>query len=291
MTQNLLVEQAKKGHINAIAALMNRLLKSQGMLANVERDGDCLDVLIESDLRSLDDEVRVPKRQILVGMLKKWFLTLEVQTVSRIKISWQQAGSEKPAWTEEVILVSPTPNAPENVLEDNPDNLDNNPGASLNSPPSDRSNKATTATVANPDLDEMFAEISVDVPESSNFQTESLLQLDIPLIGDTGDAENTSIENAIADITDITDIAEDTTQNTSAEAISEVINDDQSQQISPTKSFAWQVLFQTPSFTIQVLQYIVACVLIIIALRGIHAAFGGGKAPKTATAIAEMILR
>lgn len=59
MTQNPLVEQAKQGNVNAIASLMNRLLKSQAMLANVEREGDRLEILIESDLRSLDDEVRI----------------------------------------------------------------------------------------------------------------------------------------------------------------------------------------------------------------------------------------
>ena len=53
MTTNPLVEQAKQGNVNAISSLMNRLLKSQAMLANVEREGDRLDILIESDLRSL----------------------------------------------------------------------------------------------------------------------------------------------------------------------------------------------------------------------------------------------
>ncbi|NUN63179.1 hypothetical protein HCU40_00090 [Pseudanabaena biceps] len=60
MPQNPLVEKAKQGNVNAIASLMNRLLKSQAMLANVEREGDRLEILIESDLRSLDDEVRIP---------------------------------------------------------------------------------------------------------------------------------------------------------------------------------------------------------------------------------------
>ena len=95
MAANPLVEKAKQGDVNAIASLMNRLLKSQGMLANVEGEGDCLEILIESDLRSMDDEVRIPKRQVLVGMLKKWFITLEVQNISSIKISWQQTGFEE----------------------------------------------------------------------------------------------------------------------------------------------------------------------------------------------------
>ncbi|MCA6543731.1 MAG: hypothetical protein IM576_10835, partial [Pseudanabaena sp. M074S1SP2A07QC] len=105
MTQNPLVEQAKQGNVNAIASLMNRLLKSQAMLANVEREGDRLEILIESDLRSLDDEVRIPNRQVLVGMLKKWFITLEVKNVSTISVSWQQTGCDEPAWTEEIYLV------------------------------------------------------------------------------------------------------------------------------------------------------------------------------------------
>lgn len=132
MSDNPLVEQAKQGDVNAIGSLMNRLLKSQGMLANVERSGDRLEILIESDLRSLDDEMRIPKRPVLVGMIKKWFVTIEVQTVSSLKISWQQTGAEEPAWTEEIVLVEQEaqdteeteinnvsdPNAVGNVLDD-----------------------------------------------------------------------------------------------------------------------------------------------------------------------------
>ena len=169
MAQNPLVEQAKLGNINAIASLMNRLLKSQGMLANVERDGDCLEILIESDLRSLNDEVRIPKRQILVGMLRKWFVTLEVQTVSSIKISWQQTGADQPAWTEEIFLVEP----------DNRDISQNGgitepqrrpkiqPLPVFPSPPihesnlsSDRAANQRNPTASSPDLDEMFGEIN-----------------------------------------------------------------------------------------------------------------------------------
>lgn len=109
MAQNPMIEQARQGNVAAITDLMNRLLKSQGMLANVEREGDHLEVLIKSDksyLRSLDDELQVPNRQVLMRMLEKLFSTLEVQAISRITISWQQTGFDKPVWTEEISLLN-----------------------------------------------------------------------------------------------------------------------------------------------------------------------------------------
>jgi len=105
MSQNPLIEQAQQGDVNAITSLMNRLLKSQGLLANVERYGDRLDILIETDQRSLDDEIRIPKRPVLVEMIRKWFITIEVQTVSKIKVSLQKPGFDEPDWTEEIALI------------------------------------------------------------------------------------------------------------------------------------------------------------------------------------------
>ena len=103
-----LLQQAKQGNITAISSLMNRLLKSQGMMAAVDQEENCLHILIESDRRSLDDDLRIPNRTVLVAMLKKWFVSLEVQKVSSLDISWQQTGQDAPAW-HEVVLIDPPP--------------------------------------------------------------------------------------------------------------------------------------------------------------------------------------
>ncbi|WP_055073816.1 hypothetical protein [Pseudanabaena sp. 'Roaring Creek'] len=303
MAQNPLVEQAKQGNVSAIASLMNRLLKSQGMLANVERNDDRLEVLIESDLRSLDDEMRIPKRQILVGMLKKWFLTIEVQTISKIVVSWQQTGSDEPAWTEEIYLAE----------QDEPKeaSLSNNGGTTeptkkLTIPPlpvfppksmlerndpRDRSNSKNDTSSASPDLDEMFGAIASPEPlpdiglESSNNvplesirssqDRELLFFSDIPLIAD--DSDLSSVASPVA----------------SPVANSDINNSplDQLDPIAPPHKSLWQSLLKTPVFSIQLAQYVVVCVVIIISLRGIHTALGGGKAAKAASNSSQLIMR
>jgi len=283
MSQNPLVEQAKQGNINAIGSLMNRLLKSQGMLANVERDGDRLEILIESDLRSLDDEVRIPKRQVLVGMLRKWFITLEVKTVSSITISWQQTGSDEPAWTEEINLgdredvivsenggitepLSPPKIPPLPVLRPKP-MLERNDL-------SDRANSEKKPTASNADLDEMFG--GMESPEPlPNINLTNNLNSDLENTSSFQDLDLSFFPDAPAIADTASDLETETTSSAS----------NASGQI-----FSGQSLLKTPIFAFQLAQYVVICVIIIFALRGIHTAFGGSKAPKASSiAIASLV--
>lgn len=299
MAQNPLVEQAKLGNVNAIASLMNRLLKSQGMLANVEREDDCLEILIESDLRSLNDEVRIPKRQILVGMLKKWFVTLEVQTVSSIKISWQQTGADQPAWTEEIFLVEP----------DNRDISQNGgitepqrrpkiqPLPVFPSPPmhesnlsSDRAANQSNPPSSSPDLDEMFGEINSPKPFPNTISVSNLnSDLSFDLSSDLESSKSPQDEELLF-FADVPPTPEPQEEISSFQ--SEPPFEPQSELTSPSRSSspAWQTLIKTPSFAIQFLQYCVICAIIILTLRGLHAALGSNKAPKAASIAPQTIL-
>jgi hypothetical protein len=335
MSENPLVEQAKQGDVNAIGSLMNRLLKSQGMLANVERSGDRLEILIESDLRSLDDEVRIPKRPVLVGMIKKWFVTIEVQTVSSLKISWQQTGEEEPAWTEEIFLVEQEsqdteetqinnlsdPNAVGNALDDVLGNggLSSELKARLTMPPlpvlprraipeqssteqssteqssteqsstelpmpeqsSDRLNSDFSTT--SPDLDAMFGEPNV---------SESLQSISVPEYL-SSDLENPqSFQNPevlfLADVSPAEMAATEIDEKVDEELNQEVSNSEP-EEISPAINPPRKILLETPSIPIQFAQYVVVCAVIILALRGIHAALGTTKIPKTTSAISTQI--
>jgi hypothetical protein len=259
MTQNPLVEQAKQGNVNAIASLMNRLLKSQAMLANVEREGDRLEILIESDLRSLDDEVRIPNRQVLVGMLKKWFITLEVKNVSTISVSWQQTGCDEPAWTEEIYLVEQEDlNINENggITESRQrPKIPPLPVLSLKSmhDRSDRANSENNPSASSPDLDEMFGDTSFLEPLPNIHATNYL----------DSDLENTH---------------------------SSQDSDFQLGTTSSTNNISLQALLKTPIFAIQLAQYVVVSVLIIATLRGIHAVFGSSKAPKAVSVSPQLII-
>jgi hypothetical protein len=302
MTENPLVEQAKQGDVNAITSLMNRLLKSQGMLANVERSGDYLEILIESDLRSLDDEMRIPKRPVLVGMIKKWFVTIEAKTVSRLKISWQQAGSEEPAWTEEVVLVEQESQETQENTNHAGEYVLGNGGLSeaktrfkipplpvlprrtmteRNEQSGDRVNSDLSATSL--DLDAMFGE---------TIAPESLQSLSVPeyLSSDIDNPQSSQAPKVLSltddSLSEPVDVA--INQNVS-QNIGEEISTVQPEEISPANNFLSQIFFQTPSLPIQFAQYLVVCAMIILTLRGFHTVFGATKAPKTTSAISTQI--
>jgi hypothetical protein len=275
MTTNPLVEQAKQGNVSAIASLMNRLLKSQAMIANVERDGDRLDILIESDLRSLDDEMRIPNRQVLVGMLKKWFVTLEVKTVNSLTISWQQTGCDEPAWTEEIYLVEQEDrNISENGGITEPQKSPRIPPLPVFPPKpmlerndlSDRANSKKNPDASSSDLDEMFGEINSPAP-LPNINSD---------LGNTQPAQDSELL-FLADVPVVAD--------------SDNLSDFQSETGSSANNAPWQVLLKTPTFALQLAQYVAVCVIIMVALRGIHAAFGTSKAPKAASISSQLILR
>jgi hypothetical protein len=278
MTKNPLVEQAKQGNVNAIASLMNRLLKSQAMLANVERDGDRLEILIESDLRSLDDEVRIPNRQVLVGMIKKWFITLEIQTVSRITVSWQQAGFEEPAWTEEIYLVDQEDlHIKENGGITEPQQSPRIPPLPVFPPKSmlerndlsDRDNSDKNLANSSLDLDEMFGEVS---PESlPNINSANPINSNLENMRSPQDSELLFLSDLAApESTDISNF--------------------QPEPTSTVNKSPLQTLLQTPNFAIQMAQYVAVCVIIIVTLRGIHAVFGTSKTPKAASISSQLIL-
>jgi hypothetical protein len=204
-------------------------------------------------------------------MLKKWFVTLEVQNVSSITISWQQTGFEEPAWTEEIYLGEPEDgDIPQNGgITEPPEQLKIPPLPVFPPKPmpdsSDRDHSENRPASSSPDLDEMFGEISSPVP----------------LTNLSSNSENTrSSQNSdfllLSDISVIPDEPE--------------ISDFQSEQGFAANQFSWQNLITTQSFIIQLVQYIVVCVVIIVTLRGIHAVFGSSKAPKATSASQALLL-
>lgn len=102
MTDSNLIELAKLGDPQAIAALMNQSLESRGMRATVDRQGDCLEVILEAE--------RVPNRQSLTAFVQKGINNLDIQSIASIRILGQQFGASYPAWMQELQLDA-SPNA------------------------------------------------------------------------------------------------------------------------------------------------------------------------------------
>lgn len=301
MAQNPLVEQAKQGNVNAIASLMNRLLKSQGMLANVERDGDRLDILIESDLRSLDDEVRIPKRDILVGMLKKWFTTLEIQNVSSIKISWQQAGESEPVWTEQIYLVEPSSDIAEPV-----EKLRLLPLPTLPKPPTAKRDRQIKKPLPIPDLDEMFgnfnvqeqpqpvnsliAELDADLRNELNSELDSS-SIDYELVGITPSQEQDDLYfSDMPSGFDLSKMEQLQMEQLQMEQLQSEGTPEHPDSSHDSHNAPSHFLLSTPKFSMQIIQYCVICAVIIFGLRGLHAVLGSSiKVEKTSIITVEYI--
>ena len=101
MTDSNVLELAKLGDPQAIASLMNQSLESKGMLAKVERQGDCLEVVLEAD--------RVPNRQALTAFVQKGISNLGTQSIRLVRILGQQVGASYPAWMQELQLGAEAP--------------------------------------------------------------------------------------------------------------------------------------------------------------------------------------
>ncbi|MBD1862824.1 MULTISPECIES: tetratricopeptide repeat protein [Trichocoleus] len=90
MTQVSLMEQAKSGSPTAIAALINRSLRTKGIEATVALEEECLKILLES--------AQVPPVTLVSG-IQKGLTQLESESWKRVEIYGRQKGEAIPDWT------------------------------------------------------------------------------------------------------------------------------------------------------------------------------------------------
>jgi succinate dehydrogenase flavin-adding protein (antitoxin of CptAB toxin-antitoxin module) len=101
MTQPFLLEQAKQGDPQAIAALMNNALQPKGMTAYVERQGEHLEVVLQAD--------RIPNRQSLTDFVERGIETLNISSIKTVRVTGQQIGALSPAWEQHLAFDSLLP--------------------------------------------------------------------------------------------------------------------------------------------------------------------------------------
>lgn len=95
------LQQARQGNPEAIAALMNRHLEAKGILARVSQQGSALQVVLESG--------QVPNQAELVAYVSKGITGLELTAIRLLSISGKQAGAGDWAWTEDIHLGDQSP--------------------------------------------------------------------------------------------------------------------------------------------------------------------------------------
>ena len=91
-TQPNLLELAKQGNAQAIAALMNRQLQPKGITVKVSLSGDCLMVVAES--------IEPPEQLFLVNFIRKGMTNLKIEAIKRVVVRGQATGNTARAWRE-----------------------------------------------------------------------------------------------------------------------------------------------------------------------------------------------
>ena len=93
--QNIL-HLARQGDPDAIAALMNRHLETQGITARVAKQESTLCVNLEA--------AQIPNQAELVAYVKKGVTGLELAAIDHLTVSCQQLGADTQAWSEDLTL-------------------------------------------------------------------------------------------------------------------------------------------------------------------------------------------
>lgn len=110
MIQQNLLELAKQGDAQAIAALMNRQLQTRQILAKAELKEGCLQLLLESST--------VPPQEQLVSYIWNALKKLEPIAIEKVRIYGKKTDSDFPSWQKEFDLYS--------SLDLNSSNIENN---------------------------------------------------------------------------------------------------------------------------------------------------------------------
>lgn len=98
MTQPNLLELAKQGDEQAIASVMNHLLKDKGITAKAVRKDDCLMVILES--------AQAPEQTSSVEFIHKLMMKLGIESIKSVRVYGKQAGQPSSAWMKTLNLTS-----------------------------------------------------------------------------------------------------------------------------------------------------------------------------------------
>lgn len=98
MNQPKVLERAKQGDEEAIASVMNYLLKDKGITAQAAQKDDCLLVVLKS--------AQMLEQKSSVATIHKLMMKLNVASIKSVKVYGKQTGQPSPAWMETLNLTS-----------------------------------------------------------------------------------------------------------------------------------------------------------------------------------------
>lgn len=100
MTELNFQELAKQGNPQAIASFLESQLQVEGIAIAVDRSGDSLDVIFESE--------EVPPQDKLVGFVRSELTHLQPDSISKVKVEGRQIGQIAADWSQEFSLDAST---------------------------------------------------------------------------------------------------------------------------------------------------------------------------------------
>ena len=96
MTQLSVMDLAKQGDPQAIAALINRSLASKGIHAKAELEAECLKISLQA--------TQVPNQKAVVTIIHRGMIVLQVKQIKRVKILTYRSDNHYLAWQHEINL-------------------------------------------------------------------------------------------------------------------------------------------------------------------------------------------
>ncbi|MEG5066750.1 hypothetical protein QUB33_24345 [Microcoleus sp. B3-A4] len=96
MTELNFQELAKQGNPQAIASWLNSQLQSEGITASANLDGECLDVILETE--------QVPIENTLVDFVRTELTNLQPDSIRKVKVEGRESGQIAAAWSQEFSL-------------------------------------------------------------------------------------------------------------------------------------------------------------------------------------------
>ncbi len=99
--QPSILEQAKQGQPEAVAALINRSLKPKGLEATAQRQGDCLQITLSS--------AQVPNPKATTELIQRGMTILQAEGLRRVKVRSCRSDGMTLAWEQEFTIAAELP--------------------------------------------------------------------------------------------------------------------------------------------------------------------------------------
>ncbi|MEI6429446.1 MAG: hypothetical protein WCO45_13845 [Pseudanabaena sp. ELA607] len=96
--QPTILEQAKQGQPEAVAALINRSLQPKGLEATARREGDCLEISLKS--------AQVPNPKATTALIQRGMTILQAAGLRRVKVKSCRSDGMTVAWEQEFTIAA-----------------------------------------------------------------------------------------------------------------------------------------------------------------------------------------